>query len=435
MSTRTLIQGHLLDVPGDPFNQAVQLRSEPDGAVLIENGRIAARGAASALRAGAPDATVVDHRGSFILPGFIDTHVHFPQLPVIGSMGLPLLRWLAERTLPAEAALDTAESASEAADRFLRMLVKNGTTSALVFGSHIPIAQSAFFERAAASGMRIVSGLSLGDRELPDALIRTADACYRESEALIARWHGTGFLRYAVTPRFSVSCSEAVLDACGALTQRYPGVMVQTHINENRDEIALVRRQFPWARDYFDTYERAGLTGATAVFAHNLHPTSDELSRMAEAGVRVAHCPSSNNFLGSGSFPMARHRDAGIAFSVACDVGGGTGFSLLKEALAAYEMQMQREDGVALTPAMLLYLITGAGADLLGMKDQTGDLSPGKQADLVVLRAPEGSSLEAVLAHHGHDAEQQLGAMITLAREESIRETWVAGRRIFPDAG
>ncbi|TVR06285.1 MAG: guanine deaminase, partial [Spirochaetaceae bacterium] len=256
MSPRVLVRGHLLDVPGNPFTGAAGLRSEPDGAILIEGDRITARGAAAGLLADAPDATVVDHRGAFLLPGFIDTHVHFPQLPVIGSMGLPLLRWLAERTLPAEAALDTAASASQAADRFLRALAKNGTTSALVFGSHLPIAQNAFFERAAASGMRIASGLSLGDRELPDALVRHADDCYRESEALIARWHGNGFLRYAVTPRFSVSCSEAVLDACGALKQRYPGVMIQTHINENRDEISLVCSQFPWARDYFDTYER-----------------------------------------------------------------------------------------------------------------------------------------------------------------------------------
>lgn len=429
-----VIRGHLLDVPGDPLRADGALRSEPDGALLVDNGRIAARGPAAEVVARAAGANVIDHRGAFILPGFIDTHVHFPQLPVIGSMGLPLLRWLSDRTLPAEAALNTPELASRAADRFLSALAHNGTTTALVFGSHLPQAQNAFFERAAASGMRIVSGLSLGDRELPDALLRHADECYRESEALIERWHGHLGLRYAVTPRFSVSCSEAVLDACGALVKRYPDLMVQTHINENRDEIALVQRQSPWARDYFDTYERAGLTGPRAVFAHNLHVSPAELARMAEAEVRVAHCPSSNSFLGSGSFPMQRHLDAGVRFSVACDVGGGTGFSLLKEGLAAYEMQMQRDDGVPLSPSTLLHLITGAAADVLGMGNEVGDLSPGKAADLTVVRPPDGSTLAEVLRHHTDNAEQQLGAIFTLAREESVRETWVAGRLIFPAA-
>ncbi|TVQ37599.1 MAG: guanine deaminase [Spirochaetaceae bacterium] len=429
-----LFRAHIIDVPGDPLRGTAGLRAIEDGALAIDAGRIIDLGNYTELTARFPQAMQHDWSGATLLPGMIDIHVHFPQLPVIGSMGLPLLSWLSERTLPAEAALDNEAAARDAARRFLRSLAANGTTGALVFGSHIAAAQEAFFQEAADSGLRICSGLALGDRELPAPLLRSADQCYRESRELIKRWHNKRGVRYALTPRFSVSCSEAVLEVCGALMREQRDLLFQSHINENQDEIALVRRQFPWADDYFATYERYGLTGRCSVYAHNLHPAPDECERMAAAQVAVAHCPSSNAFLGSGSFPMQQHLKCGMRFAVASDVGGGTGFSLFKEGLAAYEMQRQRDDGVALDPAALLYLVTGAPAAILGMGDHVGSLDPGMLADFVIVAPASDGTLAAVL-----DAvttpEQRLGALFTLAREECIAATYVGGREIYRRSG
>lgn len=407
-----------------------------DGAVAVDGRAIAAIGPWTSLRTRYPDATVHDLGGSLLLPGLVDTHIHFPQTGVIGAMGLPLLRWLQERTLPAEAALDTDQRARTAARSFLRLLAANGTTTALVFGSHLPVAQEAFFEEAARSGLRIVSGLSLGDRNLPPALCAGPEDCYRESRSLLERWHGAaeGRLRYAITPRFSVSCSEQVLKACGALLREHPEVLVQSHINETLNEVALVRELFPASHTYLDTYEQAGLAGPTTVLAHNLHATADELRRMADSGVGIAHCASSNMFLGSGSFPMAAHQEAGVSFALATDVGGGTGFSLFAEALDAYGMQRLRSDGVNLRPGRLLQLMTEAGADLLGLGAVTGRLEPGYRADFTIVRPAPGGSLEAVLAAGGHDGhgdpEDLLGAIITLAREADVAGVWIDGQEL-----
>lgn len=425
-----LFRAHIMDVDGDPLRSGGRLRALSDGALAVEQGIIMAVDDYETLLRRHPGSHVHDHRGSFLLPGLIDVHVHYPQLPVIGAMGLPLLSWLNERTFPAEARLNSAEKARPAARNFLQRLAANGTTTALVFGSHNPEAQQVFFEEVAESGLRISSGLSLGDRDLPEALLRDADDCYRNSLELIKRWNGTEGIRYAVTPRFSVCCSEAVLDICGSLMRENEDLLFQTHINENRDEVDCVRMLFPWAEDYFATYERYGLTGSRCVYAHNLHAGEDELSRMAAAEVAIAHCPSSNAFLGSGSFPMRQHLEHGIPFAAASDVGGGTGFSLFKEALAAYEAQMLRDDGVALNPTALLHLVTGAGAKLLGMDDLVGSLESGKQADFIVVSPPPESTLAAVIAQAG-SSEQILGALITLAREESVASTWVAGREVY----
>jgi guanine deaminase len=426
-----IIRAHILHAPD---GRAVSL---PDGAIAFAGGAIAAVDAWDTLHATYPDAAVHDFSDSYLLPGLIDVHVHYPQTGVIGAMGKPLLAWLRERTLPAEAALNTPERAAAAAREFLAILARNGTTSALVFGSHLAVAQEAFFAEAVKSGLRIVSGLSLGDRELPEPLLSTPEQCYRTSEELLTRWHNheSGMVRYAVTPRFSVSCSDAVLEACGALKRAYPDIMVQSHINENVDEVALVRRQFPDARDYFDTYERAGLAGPGTVLAHNLHFGAEELLRIAGSGTAIAHCPSSNAFLGSGTFPMAAHETAGVPFAIATDVGGGTGFSLFKEALAAYEMQRLRPDGVNLTPGALLHLVTGAAARILGVGETVGRLESGYSADFVAVRPARGGTLSAVLSRGGSggngDAEDLLGAIITLAREDAVAATWVRGTTVW----
>jgi guanine deaminase len=425
----TILRARVLHTPRDPFSNESALECHESGAVAFQDGEILATGDFADVSAKHPDADLIDERDAFLLPGLVDTHVHWPQLGAVGAMGLELLDWLRTRTLPEETKLADLDYARPLARDFIRGLAANGTTAALVFGTHFPEAQDAFFEVAAGSGLRLTSGLVVSDRDLLPPLRTTPEEAHEASVALGRRWHAKGRLRYAVTPRFSISCSEEMLESCGAVAAALDGALVTSHLNENRDEVKAVLDLFEEAGDYLETYERHGLVGPATVMAHNVHATDAELSRMSAAGAAVAHCPSSNGFLGSGIFPMRRHLDQGVRFGLGTDVGAGTGLSVLKEGLVAYQGQMIATEPIRLTPAHLLWLATRAGADALGVGDSIGDLTPGRAADLVLLRPREGSTLAATLTRC-ESAEQALGALITLAREESVAGTWVAGEQV-----
>jgi guanine deaminase len=310
------------------------------------------------------------------------------------------------------------------------MLVAHGTTTAMVFGAHFAPATAALFEAAANSGLRLLSGLVVSDRLLRPELHQAPPDAYRDSTTLIRRFHGRGRLLYAVTPRFALSTSEAMLEVCQTLLAEHEGLRVQTHINESSREVAEIARLFPWARDYLAVYERYSLAGPRTVLAHNVHPAESELERIAAAHTAVAHCPSSNAALGSGIFPLRRHLDAGVTCSLGTDVGGGTGFGMLKEGLQAYLMQRVAPDGVLLDAAQLLYLATLAGAEAVGLGGEVGDFRAGKAADFVYLRPPAGSPLAAVL-ERVDDPQQALAAIFTLAGEESVREVRVEGQCVY----
>ena len=458
-----ILRGHVFHVPRDPFAHPTEdpaargdlldpsghavpaaepdppRRTQPasdgldaiqDGAVCIEDGRVLDVGDFDVLRRRYPGAEVEGEAGDLVLPGLIDGHVHYPQVPVIGAMGMRLLDWLRLRTLPEEARLADAGLARERARLFLGLLARNGTTSALVFGAHFPAAMDAFFEEAAGSGLRIAAGLVVSDRGLREELHTTPDRARDDALRLIRQWHGVGRLRYAVTPRFSLSCTDEMLAACAEAFAAAGDLFFTTHLNETPDEIAAVDQMFPEARDYLDTYERHGLVGPRSVFAHNVHPNDGEIARLGAAGAAVCHCPSSNAFIGSGLFPLQRHLRAAVRVCLGTDVGGGTGFSLLKEGLMAYQGQMLHAFGEPLTPTRLLWLATRAGADALGLGAEVGDLSPGGAADMVVFRPPAGSTLEAVI-RHAPDASAALAALFTLGREESIASTWVEGEAVY----
>lgn len=424
----TIVRAKVAHTPGNPFAGGGALQVFEDGALAFSDGRVLACGAYRDVRAGHPDAEILDARDTILLPGFVDCHVHYPQIRVIGAMGLELMDWLRDRCLPEEARLADEPYAASVAERFVRALAANGTTTALVFGSHFPGAQEALFAAASECGLRVASGLVVSDRGLLPSLHLSASVALEASRALIERWHGRGLVRYAVTPRFSVSCSDEMLAVCGELLGSADGLLFTTHLNESRGEIDLVGSLFPAARDYLETYEHHGLVGTRSVFAHDVHVSDDELGRLAGADAAVAHCPSSNAFLGSGLFPLRRHLDAGVRVGLGTDVGAGTGLSLLKEGLAAHDVQMlQGGDGVRLSPAHLLWLATAGGALALGLSDEIGDLSEGKSADFVLVRPAVGSTLEAVL-EGSSSMEEALGAVFALAREESITEVRVAGR-------
>jgi guanine deaminase len=422
----TIVRAAVAHTPRNPFVEAGALECFEDGALAYDAGRIVAVGDYGRVREEHPAAEVRDERGAILLPGLVDCHVHYPQIAVIGAMGLELLDWLRTRTLPEEARLADEAYARETARTFVRALARNGTTTALVFGSHFPAAQEALFAEAEAAGLRIASGLVVSDRNLLPSLETTPEAAFEASRALIERWHGRGRLRYAVTPRFSVSCTDEMLAVCGRLLGLADDLLFTSHLNENRSEIDFVGELFPGASDYVETYERHGLVHERSVLAHDVHPTDDELRRLAASHASVAHCPSSNAFLGSGVFPMRRHLDHGVPFALGTDVGAGTGLSLFKEGLMAYHMQMAWPEGRRLGPAEVLYLATAAGARALGLADEVGDLSAGKSADFVLVRPPEDGTLAAVLAR-SPSLEATLGALFTLAREESVAEVRIEG--------
>jgi guanine deaminase len=433
----TVVRARVIHTPRDPFaldgdqlSGTGALECYEDGALAFAGGRILEVGTFPQVGGAHPGATIVDARPAYLLPGLVDTHVHWPQLGVVGAMGLELLDWLKLRTLPEEARLGDPAYAAALARDFVGGLAANGTTSALVFGSHFPEAQELLFAEAERSGLRIASGLVVSDRELLPELRLEPQAAYDAGLELAWRWHGTGRLRYAVTPRFSISCTDEMLESCGALAAAVDGALVTSHINENPDEVRVVADWFPEARDYLDTYESHGLVNAATVLAHNIHVTDTELTRLAAAKASIANCPTSNAFLGSGTFPMRRHLDHGIGFGLGTDVGAGTGLSVLKECLMSYQSQMLQ--GLRLRPAHLLWLATRAGALALGLPN-VGDLTPGREADFVLVRAPEGSTLEATVART-NSMEHQLGALITLAREESVVETRVAGAPVYTRA-
>jgi guanine deaminase len=273
----------------------------------------------------------------------------------------------------------------------------------------------------------------LSDRRLLPELHQTPDRAYRESNLLIQRFHRHGRSLYAVTPRFALSTSEAMLEVCQTLLREHEGLLLQTHINENYEEIAGVARLFPWAADYLAVYERFGLLRSCAVLAHNVHPTDSELDRLASSGATVAHCPSSNAALGSGLFPFQRHFQAGARVALGSDVGGGTGFGMLKEGLQAYLLQRIAPGGMLLDAGHLLYLATLAGAEALGLGEETGDFRTGKSADFVYLRPPVDSPLAAVLERE-QSPPQMLSAIFTLAGAESVSEVRVAGSTVYRSA-
>ena len=420
----TVFRGTFLDTPHSPFTGG-RLRAEDDLAVVVRDGVIVAREPWAAALHG-PD--FVDLRGGLVLPGFVDTHVHYPQVRAIGGLGMPLLDWLERCALPEEARLADSTYAAAVAVDFVSGLVRAGTTTALVFGSHFAGAVDALFTEATQVGIRITSGLVLSDRILREDLFTTPERAYAEGASLAARWHGKGRARYAVTPRFSLSCTEGLLESAGGLLADVPDLWFTSHLNENVEEIEGVRQLF--GCDYTTSYEQAGLLGPRSVLAHNVHPTLTELLALAGHGAAVAHCPTSNAALGSGLFPLGSHLALGVRVGLGSDVGAGTGFSLFKEGLQAYfAQQLLGREGHRLSSRHLLHLATAAGAEVLGLSEVIGDFSAGKEFDALWLRPAASSTLDVAL-RHASSPEDALAKAFALAGPADVAGSWVAGERL-----
>lgn len=423
-----ICRARVFDTPDNPFTGG-RLRAESDIALVVDDGLITARTDFASAQAAHPEGEIVDLRAGVLIPGLVDTHVHYPQVRAIGHLGRPLLDWLEHNALPEETKLADETYARAVAGEFLSGLTSAGTTSAMVFGSHFAGAMDVLFSRAAEVGLRMTSGLVTSDVNLPESLLTSVERSNSEGQALIDRWHGKGRLRYAVTPRFSFSAGPELLAAGGRLVAENPGVWVTTHLNETLDEIAGVADLHPESRDYLDTYDRAGLLGRRTILAHNVHPGDRELARMAEVGAASAHCPTSNSALASGFFPLRRHIEAGVRVALGTDVGAGTGFSLLKEGVQAYFMQqLDPAGGVPLSGVHLLHLATAAGAEALEL-DEVGELSVGKRFDAAYLRPVDGQPLDVGLTHAASD-EDALAKIFALGTPADITQVWIDGEPV-----
>ena len=417
---------HCLADPGEGAESSA-LEYFEDGLLIIEDGVVAEAGDASTLMPQlSDDIAVTDFSGKIIVPGFIDCHVHFPQLDIIASYGEQLLDWLNRYAYPAEARFADEAYAREIANVFLDELLRNGTTTALVFGTVHAHSADVILEAAEARGMRLIAGKVLMDVNCPDALQDTAESAYRDSKALIERWHGKGRLGYAITPRFALTSSEEQLAAAGRLASEYPDVWIHTHLAENKAEVEEIARQFPESRSYLDVYDQHGLLRERAVFAHCLHMNDEDRSCMAAKGGAAAFCPTSNLFLGSGLFDLRAMRTANVRVGLGTDVGGGTSLSLLRTASEAYKVLHLQDQALPATRA--LYLATLGAAEALYLDDKVGNFEPGKEADFVVLD-PAGSSLSERRVRVAASIEEALFAITMLADDRHVAATYIAGTR------
>lgn len=429
MAKQKLLIGQTLAFAADPFAVPVDdaARHETRGGLLIESGKIVATGPADRLRAAHPQAEVTDYGTALISAGFIDAHAHYPQTAIIASWGKRLIDWLNLYTFPEEMRFADPVYAAQAARRYFDLTLANGTTSVVSYCTIHAESVDAFFNEAQARGVRAVAGKTCMDRNAPDGLTDTPQSAYDDSKRLLQKWHGTGRLSYAVTPRFSPTSTPAQLAALGALWAEHPDCLMQTHLSEQTDEIAWVKALFPDARDYLDTYEAHGLVGPGALFGHAIHLTGREKDRLREADASLVHCPTSNTFIGSGLFDMAGLKAAGQRIGLATDTGGGSSFSMLRTMAAAYEVAQLR--GTALHPAQLWWLATAGSARAIRMDDRIGNLAPGIEADLVVIDLASTPAI-AQAADRAETLWQALFPTIMMGDDRAIRAVWVNGRPI-----
>ena len=426
-SHQTLLRGRTLTFSAEPLgpDDTAAYRYCEDGAVLMADGLIVASGDYDAVRAQAPAARIVDHRPHLLMPGFIDTHIHFPQVQVIASWGAQLLDWLNTYTFPEETRFADPDHSAAMASAFFDQLIAHGTTTAAAFCSVHKTSADAFFAEAARRDMRMIGGKVMMDRNAPDGLRDTPQAGHDDSLALIDRWHGTGRALYAITPRFAITSTPEQMEMAQALVQARPDCYVQTHLSENHAEIAYTAELYPQARDYLDVYQSLGLLGPKALLGHAIHLQPREIDALAETGAHPVFCPTSNLFLGSGLFDDAGLRGRGIVNGIATDVGAGTSYSMLQTLSEAYKvLQLQ---GQSLHPMRAFHWITRGNAVTLGLQDRIGTLDAGTEADVVVLNARATDAM-ALRMDRASDLAEELFILMMMGDDRAVDTVYTAGR-------
>mgnify|MGYP000448133018 CR=1 FL=1 len=419
---------HLLGDPGDNLNSE-QIEYWEDGLLLIENGYIVAVGDAEAMLLELPDdCELTEYPNQLIIPGMIDTHVHYPQTDIISAYGEQLLEWLETYTFPTEQQFSDPEHALDVTRFFLNELLRNGTTTALVFGTVHPESVDSFFQVAEQLNLRMIAGKVLMDRNCPEYLQDTPEQGYQESKTLIEKWHGKGRLSYAVTPRFAPTSSSEQLTKAAQLLEEYPDTYLHTHVAENPDEVKWVNELFPESRSYLDVYQQHGLLRPRSVLAHCIHLDEQDKQCMAETGSAAAFCPTSNLFLGSGLFDLKGFREHNIRIGMGTDVGGGTSFNMLQTGSEAYKVTQMR--GEKLSAFQALYLATLSGAKALYLEDKIGNFETGKEADFVVLNFASTPLIERRMKST-KTLHEKLFALLMLGDDRSISATYIMGKQAY----
>jgi len=426
------IRGRFLDVSGcadSPSEIEGQVRHLEDGLLLLRNGLIEWFGDWEEGRQKVPEnCPVINYPGKLIVPGFVDTHLHYPQAEIMGAYGEQLLEWLENYAFPAEKQYKDEEYAAKMADFFIDQLLRNGTTTAMVFCTVHEESVEALFTAAERKNMRIIAGKVLMDRNAPDSLLDTPESGYSESKKLIEKWHKRGRLLYAITPRFAPTSTAEQLELAGKLKKEFPDAYVQTHLSENQDEIEWVKELFPEQENYLDVYHHYGLTGSRSIFAHCIHLEEKEWDCLHKTDSAIAFCPTSNLFLGSGLFKLDHAWDKKVKVGMATDIGGGTSFNMLHTLSEAYKvMQLQKQKFSAYEA---FYLATLGGAKALSLDHVIGNFSIGKEADFVVLD-PAATVLQAKRSEKSKNVADVLFSLIILGDDRSIFHTYVDGNLVY----
>jgi len=428
------IRGPVLTYTGDPFKDGLEhtMVYESDAIVAIADGKITHFGPASEIKDKLPAGTTIKNYGkdSLISAGFIDSHVHFPQTPMIAAYGEQLLDWLNKYTFPTEQKYADKEFARSVAKVFLRENLRNGITCGCVYCTVYPQSVDALFEEAEKLGLRLAAGKVMMDRNAPDALLDTPKTGYDDSKALIKKWHGRGRLMYAITPRFAPTSTPEQLEATGALCKEHPDCYMQTHVSENRGEVAWVKELFPDRKGYLDVYDHYDLCRPRAVFGHGIHLTDDEMQCMHRTGSAIAHCPTSNFFLGSGYFNIARamQKDRPVRVGLGTDLGAGTSFSILATLNESYKAAQL--NGYALSAGHAYYVATRGTAHAMYIEDKIGSIAPGMEADLVVLDM-KSTPIIRYRMEHAKDFNEALFIQMTMGDDRAVRATYVAGNLVY----
>lgn len=436
MTHITAIRGQFLDIQQTVTcaeQIADQMRYIADGLLIAKDGIINWFGTWQEGQTQIDETFHVEHYpDQLIIPGFLDTHIHFPQTEMVGAYGEQLLEWLETYTFPTEIQFEDQAHVQKIAEIFIKELLKNGTTTALVFCTVHPQSVDGLFEEAAKYNMRLIAGKVLMDRHAPEALTDTAESGYDDSKNLIEKWHGKGRALYAITPRFAPTSTPEQLQKAGELKSEYPDVYVHTHLSENKNEIAWVKSLFPERQSYLDVYHHYGLTGKKSVFAHCVHLEDQEWDCMHDTDSAIAFCPTSNLFLGSGLFPVNQAWQKQVKFGLGTDIGAGTSFSLLQTANEAYKTQQLQS--YSLSAFETFYHATLGSAKALDLHEKLGNFDVGKEADFVVINlAP--TALQQLRQSTTHSIEQKLFALFTLGDDRNILATYLYGKKVYQHAG
>lgn len=427
----TLLRASFFDftaLAAQPDDIAANARYLEDGLLTLRDGKVVSLESWQIAEGRVDPTRVTDLRGKLIVPGFIDTHIHYPQTEMIGAFGEQLLEWLNQYTFPVESQYHCPDHAAKMSAFFLHQLLSNGTTTALVFGTVHKQSVDSLFSAAQQLDMRLIAGKVMMDRNAPEYLTETPEESYQHTRELIERWHQRGRLSYALTPRFAPTSSPELLDKVRQLREEFPDVWMHTHLSENPQEIAWVKALFPERAGYLDVYHHHQLTGKRSVFAHCLHLEDQEWQCLHDTDSSIAFCPTSNLFLGSGLFNIKRCWQQGVRMGIGTDVGAGTTFNLLQTLGEAYKVgQLQQ---YKLSACEAFYHATLGGAHALDLDDVIGNFNPGKEADFVVLDAAV-SPLQKLRDANSKDIWERLFVMMTLGDDRNIAQTWVSGKPVW----